>query len=252
MRTCNANTGGCAGPSRKRRTQSPFTSPPIVVAPPSRNRRVSATMRGVTTTRIANATMPQYGRKNEASLRIVAGSLRGSRIVVPPVDGLRPTADRVRETVFNWLAPIIDGARCLDLFAGTGALGIEAVSRGAAACVFVERDRTLAAALTAALTRLKVDNGRVVSADAGAFVGVDAPEPFDIAFLDPPFDADLWTDSATRLERHGWLRVGAHIHVEAPLDAVFEVPVNWSLHREGRAGAVRFALYRRHAPDPLS
>jgi 16S rRNA (guanine966-N2)-methyltransferase len=184
-------------------------------------------------------------------LRIVAGSLRGSRLTVPDRPGLRPTPDRVRETLFNWLAPTIDGARCLDLYAGTGALGIEALSRGASMCTFVETDRDLARLLRENLARFKMENARVAETDALAFLG-GAPQPFDVAFLDPPFDADLWNDSARLLEAGGWLAGDARIYVESPADAEPVLPPSWMLHREGRAGTVRYALYRRALSDPLS
>ena len=197
--------------------------------------------------------MPKQRRHSSGpsgKLRIVAGSLRGSRLPVPDVPGLRPTADRVRETLFNWLAPVIEGARCLDLFAGTGALGIEALSRGAAECVFVERDRTLARMLRENLTRLKQENFRLIEGDALGALAATA-QAFDIVFLDPPFTESLWEESAQRLER-GWLHDGSWIYVESPLERAFVLPPNWQLHREGQAGAVRFALYRRAAADPLS
>ena len=199
----------------------------------------------------------QMAKKNPesspGSLRIVAGNLRGSRLAVPDITGLRPTSDRVRETLFNWLAPIIDGARCLDLYAGTGALGIEALSRGAASCVFVERDRGLCELLRQNLSRLHVDAARVVNDDAQVYLAAPAPaEAFDLAFLDPPFAANLWTVAAQRVEQGGWLRAGAHVYVETAAATVFDAPACWSLQREGRAGAVRFALYRRLAHDPLS
>jgi 16S rRNA (guanine966-N2)-methyltransferase len=183
-------------------------------------------------------------------LRIVAGSLRGSKLAVPDRPGLRPTSDRVRETLFNWLMPVIDGARCLDLYAGTGALGIEAISRGAGACTFVESDRALARELRENLARLKVDNARVVEGDALATLTGRA-EPFDVVFLDPPFGGDLWDASAERLESRGWLSASAWIYVESPAGAALALPANWMLHREGHAGAVRYALYRRSAADPL-
>ena len=184
-------------------------------------------------------------------LRIVAGSLRGSKLAVPDKAGLRPTPDRVRETLFNWLAPVIDGARCLDLFAGTGALGIEALSRGARSCMFVESDRTLARLIAENLARLKVGNAQVMADEAEALLGGSA-QAFDVVFLDPPFGADLWNDSAHRLESGGWLSGDAWIYVESPADAELALPPTWMLHREGRAGGVRFALYRRASADPLS
>ena len=190
-------------------------------------------------------------RNAPGSVRIIAGHLRGSRLDVADAAGLRPTSDRVRETLFNWLAPVIEGARCLDLYAGTGALGIEAKSRGAGECVFVERDRELAQRLRETLARLKVDDARVAHADAMAWLA-GAPTPFDIVFLDPPFDSDLWERSAQRLEDAGWLRGAAWIHVESPAEVVPAVPVTWHEHRVGHAGNVRHALYRRVPADPLS
>ncbi len=188
---------------------------------------------------------------NAGKLRIVAGTLRGSRIDVIERDGLRPTSDRVRETLFNWLAPMIAGTRCLDLFAGTGALGIEAISRGAGSCTFIERDRDLARHLQATLDRLKIDNAHVVNADAMNWLSGPA-QAFDLVFLDPPFSAGLWGDAAARLESGGWLADAAMIHVESAVGSSLALPANWHLHRETRAGAVQFALYRRTPTIPLS
>ena len=181
-----------------------------------------------------------------SSVRIVGGLLRGSRLAVADRDGLRPTPDRVRETLFNWLAPVIAGARCLDLFAGTGALGIEALSRRAASCIFIERDRTLAQDLRDNLARLQVQGARVGEGDALGWLAQPAT-PVDIVFLDPPFAADLWESAAQALEQGGWLRAGALVYVESDQQSVLRLPATWTLHREGRAGAVRFALYRRDA-----
>ena len=190
-------------------------------------------------------------QRNVGKLRIVGGTLRGSRIDVIDRDGLRPTSDRVRETLFNWLAPMINGARCLDLFAGTGALGIEAISRGAAECAFIERDRDLARHLETTLARLKVANARVVHADAMNWLNGSA-QAFDLVFLDPPFALDLWAAAAARLEASGWLAADASIHIESSSGSRFALPANWRLHREGQAGAVHFALYRRTPAIPLS
>ncbi len=191
--------------------------------------------------------------RNVGTLRIVSGSLRGSRIEVIDQDGLRPTSDRVRETLFNWLAPMIRGARCLDLFAGTGALGIEAISRGAAECVFVEREPGVMRQLEATLARLKVENANAVNADAMAWlVQAQAQQGFDLVFLDPPFSGGLWTEAAARLDARGWLADDAWIHVEAPAGSAHTLPKSWRLHRESTAGAVHFALYRRTPGIPLS
>lgn len=180
-------------------------------------------------------------------LRIIGGSLRGSRIAVPDKPGLRPTPDRVRETLFNWLAPVIEGARCLDLFAGTGALGIEALSRGAGTVDFVESDVRLADLLRANLVRLKCD-ARVHVADALRFPA-QAADRYDIVFLDPPFAANSWNAAAQALETHGRLLESAWIYVESPAGAAPDLPRNWALHRDGHAGEVRFALYRREGPS---
>lgn len=193
----------------------------------------------------------QPPRVATSSLRIIGGSLSGSRLPVFDAEGLRPTSDRIRETLFNWLAPVIEGARCLDLFAGTGALGIEAISRGAARCVFVERDRALAQALQANLDRLGVAVAEVIQADALAWLAHEA-SPFDIVFIDPPFTLNLWAACAVALENGGWLQHAAWIYVEAPLSAHVELPECWAPHRSANAGNVRYALYRRRAPDPLS
>jgi 16S rRNA (guanine966-N2)-methyltransferase len=179
-------------------------------------------------------------------IRIIGGHLRNSRLNVPQLPGLRPTPERVRETVFNWLSAWVPGARCLDLFAGTGALGLEALSRGAAEAVFVERDPSLAAALRANLDRLRQTSVQVLNVDG--LVALTRVQPaFDLVFLDPPFDADLWSAAAAALEERGLLKPHALIYLEAPLAASPRLPVGWLQHREGRAGEVRYALYRRDA-----
>ena len=183
-------------------------------------------------------------------IRIIGGSLRNSRLEVPGQPGLRPTPERVRETLFNWLAPMIEGARVLDLCAGTGALGIEALSRGAAGACFVEPEEQAARVLRDNLARLKVVAGEVAAIDAQAFLR-GAPRAFDLVFLDPPFALDLWSVLAGRLEQGGWLAARAWVYMESPRERSPAVPANWSLHREGRAGEVRFALYRRAPVDGL-
>lgn len=175
-------------------------------------------------------------------VRLIAGRWRGTRLDVPASPGLRPTSDRVRETLFNWLAPHLSGARVLDLFAGSGALGLEALSRGAAEAVLIERDPMLAAALRATLARLPDSSGgRVVQGDALQILqGGD--DLFDIAFVDPPFAAGAWTRVWPLLAPR--LTVGALVYVEAPAGADPAVPADWPLHREGRTREVRYALHR--------
>ena len=143
-------------------------------------------------------------------IRIIGGSLRNSRLQVPDLPGLRPTPERVRETLFNWLAPVIAGTRCLDLCAGTGALGIEALSRGAASVQFVERDARAAQALRDNLLRLKVSAGQVTAVEAGLFLQ-GTPQPHDVVFIDPPFAHELWATLAQQLEQGGWLAARAWV-----------------------------------------
>ena len=181
---------------------------------------------------------------NAGKVRIIGGRWRNTRLIVPDVAGLRPTSDRVRETLFNWLMPMLPGARVLDLFAGSGALGLEALSRGAAAAVLVERDPALVAALRATVARLPGGEAATVAqADAQTWLGSQAAGGFDLAFLDPPFAAGLWDavlpGVARLLKPDGWL------YVEAPHEAVFALPADWRLHREGRTREVRYAVYRR-------
>jgi 16S rRNA (guanine966-N2)-methyltransferase len=180
-------------------------------------------------------------------LRIIGGSLRGSKLAVPDAPGLRPTPDRVRETLFNWLMPVIDGARCLDLFAGTGALGIEALSRGAAWSDFVESDVRLTQALRDNLQRLKQTQVGVRNGDALTLLRAPPSPAYDIVFVDPPFSAALWEPVAHTLEALGWLRAGAFIYLEMPAQLCPSLPEAWDLHRESAAGAVRYALYRRRS-----
>jgi 16S rRNA (guanine966-N2)-methyltransferase len=179
------------------------------------------------------------------AVRIIGGSLRGSRLSVPASPALRPTPSRLRETLFNWLMPVIEGARVLDPFAGSGALCIEALSRGAAHGLMIERDHEQAMRVRSDLERLRVGNGEVRCADALQMLAQAPAQPFDIALLDPPFDAELWTRAAAALEEHGWLVPAARIYVEMPMRARFTPPSNWELHRQGRAGAVSGALYLR-------
>jgi len=181
------------------------------------------------------------------TLRIIGGEWRGRRIRFPGLAGLRPTPDRVRETLFNWLAPDVAGSRCLDLFAGSGALGLEALSRGAAGVTFVEREREAADRLRETVNQLASGRAQVVQADALVWLG-GASEPFDIAFVDPPFDSGLLPAAMHALEAGGWLMPAARIYLEGPAKAgPPELPRGWVLHRSGRAGAVGYHLARRQA-----
>ena len=158
--------------------------------------------------------------------------------------GLRPTPQRLRQTLFDWLAPVIDGARVLDVFAGTGALGIEALSRGARHAVFFEQDRGQAQAIEADLARLHQDAATVRHVDALRALATAAPETFDIAFVDPPFGSALWGNAAALLDAHGWIAPDGWVYVESGVDDAWEVPARWRVHRQRDAGAVRGRLFR--------
>jgi len=181
-------------------------------------------------------------------VRIIGGHWRGTRLQVPPSPGLRPTSDRVRETLFNWLAPVLPGARVLDLFAGSGALGLEAISRGAASAVLVEADAALAQALVGATARLDAAGEVAVHrGDALRWLAEDGGPAFDVAFVDPPFDADLWDAVLATLPQR--LASDAWLYVETPLARPTSTPQGWALHREGATREVRYALYRRVTLD---
>ncbi|MFT3755659.1 MAG: 16S rRNA (guanine(966)-N(2))-methyltransferase RsmD [Pseudoxanthomonas sp.] len=181
--------------------------------------------------------------RSPGSIRIIGGRWRGTKLAVPDSPGLRPSGDRVRETLFNWLLPKLPGARVLDLFAGTGALGLEAVSRGAARATLVERDPALAANLRASVARLRAqDDVEVVQADALAWLPQQADGRFDIAFVDPPFAQHLWQPALVALQPK--LAADAWVYIESAADVAPEPPPGWALHREGRTREVRYALCR--------
>ena len=187
--------------------------------------------------------MKPVSRTEHGKVRIIGGRWRGTRLPVPASPGLRPSGDRVRETLFNWLMPVLAGARVADVFAGTGALGLEAVSRGAAHAVLVERDAALARSLSETVARLSAQESvEVAHADALAWLGRQAPASFDVAFVDPPFDADLWQPTLAALLPK--LAQGAWLYLESPPGQAPTLPVQWALHREGRTREVRYALYR--------
>jgi len=181
----------------------------------------------------------------QSSIRIIGGRYKGRRVPVP-MDGVRPTPDRVRETVFNWLAPTIADTRCLDMFAGTGALGLEALSRGAAEVVFIERDRRAAGQLKEILAEFHCQAGKVVVADA-LRLSYTGWGPFDIVFADPPFDAIDLTDLCKLLESSGALAESAQIYMEmSRRQSMPAIPSGWTIRREQTAGQVRYALAVRN------
>ena len=183
------------------------------------------------------------GRSHQ--LRIIGGQWRSRRLAIAPVTGLRPTSDRIRETLFNWLAPVITGARCLDLFAGSGALGIEALSRGAADVVFIEKNQKAVQQLKANLLLLNADTGsHIVNGDALAWLQQSVCT-FDIVFLDPPFGQNILELACQTLESEGWLEPNAHIYLEMEQRLSLSLPVNWQIIRAKHAGQVDYQLALR-------
>ncbi len=178
-------------------------------------------------------------------IRIIGGQWRGRKLPVPDSPGLRPTTDRVRETLFNWLAPYLVGARCLDCFAGSGALGLEALSRYAASATLLEMERGVAQQLQKNLATLKSSAGKVVNANTLNFLNQNG-EPHDVVFVDPPFRKGLLEETLTLLETRGWLAPQALIYVESEVEnGLPPVPASWQLHREKVAGQVAYRLYLR-------
>jgi 16S rRNA (guanine966-N2)-methyltransferase len=177
-------------------------------------------------------------------VRVIGGAWRSRIISFPDQQELRPTPDRVRETLFNWLGQDLSGRRCLDLFAGSGALGFEAASRAAHEVLMVERERAACAALETNRVALGATQVKIVRADALDFLrggrGV-----YDVVFLDPPFAARLWDTLFASLP--AWLSPGAMVYCESgdrPL-----LPAGWAAHKQGRAGHVNYQLLKRTADD---
>lgn len=186
------------------------------------------------------------GRGKPHAIRIIGGDWKRTPLPVLDLDGLRPTPDRVRETLFNWLGQRLDGQRCLDLFAGSGALGFEAASRGAARVLMVERNARAAAQLRANQAHLSATTIEIAEADALRLAASLAPGSFDVVFLDPPFGDDL-LDRALELTVP-LLSADGMLYVESgdALDAAqIEALAGWSIVRQGKAGAVHYHLLQR-------
>ena len=180
-------------------------------------------------------------------LRIIGGRWRGRKLRFKAAEGLRPTADRVRETLFNWLAGEVQEARCLDLFAGSGALGLEALSRGAESCCFVDNHGPALDAIRRHLADLDCERGDCLRADALDWLAKGTSgTAFDIVFLDPPFNRELLTASCQGLEQGRWLSEEARIYVEYGVhEPEPAAPENWELYRDKRAGDVCYRLFVR-------
>lgn len=184
----------------------------------------------------------------ESAVRIIGGSWRGRKLPFRTRDELRPSPDRVRETLFNWLSADIVGAHCLDLFSGSGALGLEALSRGAESCLMLDNSRQSCTDISTHLATLGAANGKCVQAEACEFLdrGRSEREPITIVFLDPPFNQDLLTPVSVSLEQGDWLAPDALIYVETSRrEPRPTLPTHWQPHRDKTAGDVRFQLFVR-------
>lgn len=186
------------------------------------------------------------GHNGLGQLRIIGGEWGSRKLTFPDAPGLRPTPDRVRETLFNWLAPYIAGARVLDVFTGSGALYFEALSRGASMGLALDSNATAIASLRQNLTALNCTTGQVSQTDALRHLETAEASPFDVVFLDPPFHQDLLPATCALLEERHWLAEHAWIYTESETaPSTLQLPGNWRLHREKKAGQVHYALWER-------
>ncbi|RLA22064.1 MAG: 16S rRNA (guanine(966)-N(2))-methyltransferase RsmD [Gammaproteobacteria bacterium] len=180
--------------------------------------------------------------------RIIGGEWRSRKLTFPDAEGLRPTSGRVRETLFNWLQDDLAGARCLDLFAGSGALGLEAASRGAATVIQVENSQPVIRALKANKERLKATRISIIKADTLAFLKKRVGSGFDLVFMDPPFHQNLLLPTCRLLEQNDWLNEGAKIYLEVEkrfeLEGEGLLPENWQQLKSKKAGEVCYFLYQ--------
>jgi len=182
---------------------------------------------------------------NLGQLRIIAGKWRSRKLAFPPLENLRPTPDRVRETLFNWLQPDVPGSMCLDLFAGSGALGFEAASRGAGEVIMVEKNRDASSALSRNIGMLEAGNIQLVVDDALEWL-MQNQRVFDIVFLDPPYKAGLLGRCCELLQNGKNLTENAKIYVEhASGDEKFYIPDSWECLKHKSAGQVSYKLFSR-------
>ncbi len=183
----------------------------------------------------------EFELKQASKVRIIGGNWRGRKIPVPDAQGLRPTPDRVRETLFNWLQPFLHGAKCLDLFAGSGALGIEAVSRGAASSLLIEQDRETAETLRESLRMLDADKIAVHQADALQWIKT-TNQVFDIIFLDPPFGKNMIEQCLSLLAESECVVEQTLIYVES--ESIWQAEKNVEVIKQAKAGQVHYMLLK--------
>ena len=183
-------------------------------------------------------------QQSSGSVRIIGGKWRSRNLRFVSVDGLRPTGSRIRETLFNWLAPTIEGARCLDLFTGSGALCFEAISRGADCCLAIEANSQAVSELRYNQAQLTANNLDIVSGDCQKLLERgNTAKPYDIIFLDPPFDMQLHKQVSRLLISGNWLASKAQIYCEFPATEAQDLPLSWRLIKDKIAGNVRYCLF---------
>ena len=193
------------------------------------------------------AKKPTQGAR-ASSIRIIGGEWRSRKLTVPDAPGLRPTPDRVRETLFNWLAPTIQGASVLDAFTGSGALFLEALSRGASTGVAIDANTDAVNNLRRNLAVLQCDDAEVLRVDSLQYLSNKTEQGFDIVLLDPPFHQDLLLSACQLLEDNNWLNKDAWIFTESEqAPSSLGVPSTWRLHREKHTGQVHYALWQKRA-----
>jgi len=181
------------------------------------------------------------------SIRIIGGKWRGRKLSVLDKQGLRPTTDRVKETLYNWLMPIIQNSNCLDCFSGSGSLGFEAASRGAQSVTLLEKDKQVANQLKKNKQLIASDNIDIYVTDTFQWLDKPAQKQFDVVFIDPPFHQSLIEKTVQLLENNHWLTSSAYIYIESETnhDLTSYIPSNWYLHREKTAGQVHSYLFIR-------
>ncbi|MGB0361155.1 MAG: 16S rRNA (guanine(966)-N(2))-methyltransferase RsmD [Endozoicomonas sp.] len=192
--------------------------------------------------------VPPTTKQNNGTgqLRIIAGQWRSRKVPVADTPGLRPTSDRIRETVFNWLSMITPHAKVLDVFSGTGALSLEALSRGAHAATLLEKNSVAANMLKNNLSLLKASKAQVIETDSLSWLSCKAGAPYDLIFLDPPFRMNLLQPACALLEENGYLHENSYIYIEVEKELnPMPVPANWQVEKSKTTGQVTFSLWSR-------
>lgn len=188
---------------------------------------------------------PSKTGQGRQKLRIIGGQWRSRQLEFIDIPGLRPTTERMRETLFNWLQPYIPGARCLDIFAGSGALGIEALSREASSVTFIDANSQVTRQIQQHLNTLDAANAECIHTDALQWLQKNTVEPVDIIFLDPPFRQSLLAESCDHINKRGWIRPGGLVYIEAEKELQpLPIPANWLLLKEKTAGQLISYLFR--------